>query len=1010
LAFNWSAKQPWDFDDLNQELEMKLYFNWNLAILAFAVLMSAGIPATSTAMMPQEKEITKSEDGKFQIDFENEEWKNIIEYFAKEAGYTLHLRAESYPPGTWTYHSDEYYTLQDAIDLINQGLRIREDVYTLVRNKKMLILIRERDGYPEELIETVRAEELESRGRYETIRCVFDVSDLRNTEISQEVRSLVERNATNYLPETGQLIVTATGEKLRVIRNMVESVREKKMRSSQRVITYKLKNITSDELLVAIRGLMGIPANQNQTPDGTLVIQPQLLGDLIFLKGTDEKITEFEKIAAVVDVGEETTETGPKEKPYIHVYPVMKDPLLAIQVVNTILAGKDVKLDQDKVTGAIIAMARTAEHQEIQETIDKINGASSQTATITLKHRTVDSAIEYLQKMFRQDVEAETPTQTGPIFYGDTVADSLVVLGKPQEIALCQDLIAKWDVEDGSLLNSIRSPKRVISLDENQARQILPLVGEYWGTANRPNRLNLVMPDDRESFRSNRMMYQEQDGMEGMLPGELRGVESPRGNSNERAVEPKKTDSPKSSEPKKSSAPTSNKKQSSSMDANGPFQFVSFQSRQEPQQEDVGKSSDEEKAQDEKDPYRAPEQPQSVPGAPMTVRLSPAGIVIECEDLDAADDMEQIITQLIEQGSEGELPSVFYLKFAKADEAKELLDKFLGIASSGGAGGGGGVGGMLGGMMSNMVGGAAGDMLGGLLGGGGAAGSSGGGTATWLESTEVQTFYHIRLNSLIVVGATSNDLVMISEFIDYIDQAQAPHDPNLVGKTYVIPVRFYDDVEALKKTIETLFSDVLVKAEGAPGQQGGAPPEQAIARAMQQALGGRGGGQAAKNPDEERPKARLALMERMLILTGPEYIYNQVNEFVSQIDVSNPDGENSKPQVVYLETMNVVELAKVLGNVIPGLEIEGMPEEDPNAPPEATTSNRRNNQNNNNNNNSNRGNQPNTGGAPTIQLPFQFPGMGGGRGGQGGGGGGRGGQGGGGGRGGQGGGGPGGIF
>ena len=960
---------------LYQEMEMKLYLNWNLAIFAFATLMSTGIPATGVAMMPQEKEITKSDDGKFQIDFENEEWKNIIEYFAKEAGYTLHLRAESYPPGTWTYHSEEYYTLQDAIDLINQGLRIREDVYTLVRNKKMLILIRERDGYPEELIETVRAEDLESRGRYETIRCVFDVSELRNTEISQEVRSLVDRNATNYLPETGQLIVTSTGEKLRVIRNMVDSVREKKMKSSQRVITYKLKNVTSDELLVAVRGLMGIPANQNQTGDGTLVIQPQLLGDLIFLKGTDEKITEFEKIAAVVDVSEETTDSGPKEKPYIHVYPVMKDPLLAIQVVNTILAGKDVKLDQDKVTGAIIAMARSAEHQEIQETIDKINGASSQTATITLKHRTVDSSIEYLQKMFRQDEEAETPTETEPIFYGDTVADSLVVLGKPQEIALCQDLIEKWDVEDGLKLNSIRSPKRVISLDENQARQILPLVGEYWGTANRPNRLNLVMPDDRESFRSNRMMYQGQDGIEGMLPGELRGSDSPRGGSTERAVEPKKSDSPKSSEPKKSSGSSSNKKQSSRIDANSNFQFVSFQSQQEPQQDEIGKTSAEEKSVDEKSPYRGPDQPQSVPGAPMTVRLSPAGIVIECDDLDAADDMEQIITQLIEQGSEGELPSVFYLKFAKADEAKDLLDKFLGI-SSGGGGGGGGVGGMLGGMMSNMVGGAAGDMLGGLLGGGGAGGSSGGGTAAWLESTEVQTFYHVRLNSLIVVGATSNDLVMISEFIDYIDQSQAPHDPNLVGKTYVIPVRFYDDVEALKKTIETLFSDVLVKTEGAGGQQGGPPPEQAIARAMQQALGGaRGGGAQSKNPDEERPKARLALMERMLILTGPEYIYNQINDFVSQIDVANPDGENSKPQVVYLETMNVVELAKVLGNVVPGLEIEGLPEEDPNAPSGSTNGNRGNNQNNNNNNN--RGNQPNAGGAPTFQLPFQIPNLGG---------------------------------
>lgn len=954
-------------------------FLFGLAL--FAAPWSGVAQVTPTSTEPAVAATANSED-KFQISFENEEWKNVIEYFADKAGYTLHLRTSNYPPGTWTYHSNDYYTLGEVLDIINHGLRIREDVYTLVRYQKMLILIRERDGYPEDLIETVRPDQLDERGRYETIRCQFDVSDLKDTNIVREVQSIVDdRRATTYLEDTGRLIVQATGQKLRVIRGLIEGARERKISRSQQITTYKLKHVTADELLIVVRSLMGLGENQNQFADGSLTIRPQIFGDKIYLKGTAEKIAEFERIAAVVDIPEEVTASGPKEKPFLKSYPVSKDPLLTFQVVNTMLVGRDVKIDQDKETGTLIVLARAQDHEEINEIINTVNGASSSSATITLQNRTVSSAIEYLNTMFRQ-TDSET-AKSGPVFYGDSSTDTLVILGKPQEIALAQELISRWDLADGLSRKTGRSTTRVIPVPENQAWNVMSMLEDYWPTTNRPNRLNFVLPDQRENLRTNPLLYpgSKSNGEPANKKTPDQGSYRPRNWRNVRSAQ-------RAAVARTSPRDSGNADSESIVAAD--YEFVSLGSSQDPERGAVGRTSEESQESQDEDAvgkYSRAQEPKSVPGAPITVRLGPAGIVVESADLDAADDMEELINSLLKNTSAGELPTFFYLKYAKADEAKELLDKFLGISSSGG-GGGGGLGGMFGGMMSNMLGGAAGDMVSGLL-GGGAGGSSSAATAEWLESTNIKTIEDVRLNTIAVVGATTNDLEMISQFIDYIDQAQAPHDPNLIGKTYVIPISFYSDVEALKKMIEAQLKDLIQSDSGGGGAGGGGgqPPEAAMARMVQQAMRGATGGAQQKNADELRPKGRLGHLDRMLIFTGPSYIYDEVVAIVKQVDTPGPQ-EFSKPEMLYLESMDAVEMGRALKLLIPGIEVEGLPEETSGlAGNQSQSGSGQNQQANSGQNRQNRpgGGQNQQGGQnpPTFQFPanFQFPGFGGGQGG-----------------------------
>ena len=79
-------------------------------------------------------------DAKIQFSFENEEWKEVIPWFAKQAGFSLQP-IDDWPDGTLYLVDESQYTVIDALDQLNHALRLREPPYTLVRNRNMLVLV-----------------------------------------------------------------------------------------------------------------------------------------------------------------------------------------------------------------------------------------------------------------------------------------------------------------------------------------------------------------------------------------------------------------------------------------------------------------------------------------------------------------------------------------------------------------------------------------------------------------------------------------------------------------------------------------------------------------------------------------------------------------------------------------------------------------------------------------------------------------------------------------------------
>src|SRR5678815_4418609 len=159
----------------------------------------------------------------------------------------------------------------------------------------------------------------------------------------------------------------------------------------------------------------------------------------------------------------------------------------------------------------------------------------------------------------------------------------------------------------------------------------------------------------------------------------------------------------------------------------------------------------------------------TVPGAPVTITVTPNSIIVSSDDLDALDDIEEMLSQLIEVETDPlKRLHKIHLRYIKADNAAALIQEILSGGASAGEGAGGGGGSLMGDMMMGMMGG---NPLGGLLGG---PASGGGATST----TGVTIVADPQRND-IWVTATNRDLDRVQDVLKSIDRPPSEeYNPN----------------------------------------------------------------------------------------------------------------------------------------------------------------------------------------------------------------------------------------
>jgi type II secretory pathway component GspD/PulD (secretin) len=875
---------------------------------------------------------TKSGDVKLKFNFRYAPWKDVLDWFAEQADLSLVVDAP--PQGTFNYSDSRAYTPSEAIDLLNGVLLTKG--YTLVRRERMLMLVNLEDGVPPNLVPQVALTDLDKKGEFELVSVLFQLNKMTPEEAEPELRKLIgPQGAIIMLPKARQVLVTETAGKLRTIRSVIESVENPQIPKDEKVAVIELKFVTPGEFLPVARQLLGMPENVNSTPDGTLRLATDELGNRVLATGKNERLERLQEIVKLIDIASPGDESagGPIEQPQLEVYSVTgADPAAVLQVLQTLLSGlPDVRLTTDPQTGNLVALAKPSQHATIKATLDQLQRDGTQVEVIKLRRLDPQAAVLAINKLFGGADGA--PAANGPKVDADPTNMQLMIRGNAAQVTQIRDLLTKMGENgEGTLSDKIeRTNVRILPLTGRSADSALQQIESVWPTLHR-NKIRIVRPSQTSTQIKTRgvpplesqQMEEEKDaaaeepGLDqatrNMIEEMLQSVDRPILRSPNRtgprspATAPAQPRVPATNPPasNRDNAPTTGKSTWRMPTLPGGLHFVAQIN------EAQGESSDAETVVPstrqpaitvdpvDVDPATEEVEEKTVPGADIVVTIGPGGLMLASEDLDALDEFEELLRGVAEStAASGREYTVFYLKYARAEVAATLLQEAIGGGVPGGDDEGGS---LMGDIASSMMGDAGGGLLGGLLGLGG--GGGGGGTASSSASGGVSVIPDPRLNALMVL-AKPKDLDMIEQLLQVIDQQASPENPQTVAAPRFIPV-----LNTSAEEIATVVRQVYAARLAADASQPRQPSPEDLIRALRGGRGGRGGGAGGgQNNRGEEQKMTIGVDSRTnsLIVSAPEYLFQEVKKLVAELDSSVVKSD---------ETIRVVTLKRANADLV----------------------------------------------------------------------------------------------
>ena len=296
----------------------------------------------------------------------------------------------------------------------------------------------------------------------------------------------------------------------------------------------------------------------------------------------------------------------------------------------------------------------------------------------------------------------------------------------------------------------------------------------------------------------------------------------------------------------------------------------------------------------------------------IIVRMTPGGLMIASEDLEALDVFERLLGQLAApSASASDLPTIFWLKYAKADATAELVAAILGGAESSAAS-----------MTDSLIGGGVGGMLGGLMGiGGGGGGGDQSASKSVLTSTgSVLITSDNRLNALFV-QANPIDLATVEMVLEKVDRMESPEDVELVSKPRLIPL-VYQNAKDVSEVVKSVFGDRIAGAQSSNSRGGGGQQQQAaeFVAALRGGggRGGRGGGGGNGGIQSEPTKINVSVDERSnsLIVTASEQDFEEVRVLAIALDDGGRTTADTVETVAIPGNMNAESVVEALEAVL----------------------------------------------------------------------------------------------
>lgn len=470
------------------------------------VTTASTTPSTATASIPPDEKTIS-------FKFTNTPWRNVISWLANESGFSLDM--QSAPQGSFNYTDSRKFTPDEAIDLLNKYLLLRE--FSLVRVEKMLILLGPGQGVPPEFMQPITPEELDSKGEFELCCVLFQPKRTTTEDIQNEIEQMVRPPGSIVInPKSQTMRITERGGQLRAIRDIIKRLDDTGIGNLTLV---KLENLSVDEAIGIVRQLLSIKED-----DTSLRMVPDASGDKLFLSGRKDLVEQAKEAFEKID-SEFTRDTDVSEVRF-GVYTIdTADPEVVFKVLQTRLAGTTkVRLSLDAYTSSIILQGPADAHEVAKSVIEEMQVNAMRIETLRLRRLNVNQAQSAVEKFFvanagtqrattqqttgfqqgnrgnqqnqgnRNQPQQQTTASTSanamvPTVAADAVNRQLIVKATSSQIAMIKKLLEEmgepsFDGRDNRPGVSTGSMVRVVPVASAAQEIVLGQLRQSWGMMN----------------------------------------------------------------------------------------------------------------------------------------------------------------------------------------------------------------------------------------------------------------------------------------------------------------------------------------------------------------------------------------------------------------------------------------------------------------------------------------------------------------------------------------------
>lgn len=478
---------------------------------------------------PKELDV-KPIDGKIQFNFHGQPWQGVLEWLAAISG--LSLDWQELPSDHLNLRTQREYSLDEARDLINQHLLARG--FTMLRQGEILTVVNLTKLDPA-LVPHVEPQGLDQRDRHEFVQTTFSLDWIPATTAEEELKPLLSpKGKLTKLTTTNRLHAIDVVANLLAVRDLLSE--EQSGRGRERLVrSFKLKHARAEEVKGLLEDFLGVakksgpamPMDPNQmrmmqqqmqqmqqqqqqaggkpaTP-GAKEIEISIIANPrdneIIAQAPPETMAVIEQTVELLDASPNANDSLERQLSRVRVFRLAQlDPETLVTLLNDMGGlSPHTKLTPDKKNNSILVNGSVVDHVVVQQVIERLDSSDRSFEVMRLRRLPADYVAGTIRFMMGGEEEKKQDNSYSRYLYydpwgsrnqeeekntgkfrvdADVENNRLLLWANEIELEEIRNLLVKLGEirpDEGN-----RSTVRVLNLSSDQADEFLERLRENW--------------------------------------------------------------------------------------------------------------------------------------------------------------------------------------------------------------------------------------------------------------------------------------------------------------------------------------------------------------------------------------------------------------------------------------------------------------------------------------------------------------------------------------------------